>query len=188
MCGENEVDLLPVWNSAGNLPIIGTELKRYGESITNIKFTSFLTIAHICKLLVSLQNSYADSNNTITLFYIQMQISMHYVIATAIVFMAEFYHCRDNNYVDDNITGASFDIQRGACKFLKKAKNLYPPVRLKKKITHMMSKKKNYIHAFGDEKQTNKQTNKTHPTPTSKLPWKSNGVPLMHAHLHLNRK
>ena len=49
--------------------------------------------------MVRLRNAYANLNDTITLFSIQMQMSMHLVIVTAIVNMADFiiiYHNNNN--------------------------------------------------------------------------------------------
>ena len=63
--------------------------------------------------MVSLRNSYAKANNTITLFSIQMLISMHQVIVTAIVIMADFVIiCLDNDCGDDKLMYAHLHLNR----------------------------------------------------------------------------
>ena len=64
-------------------------------------------------LLVSLRNPYANANYTITLFSIQMQMKMHYVIVTAIVIMADYDKiCHDNDCADNNLMHAHLHLNR----------------------------------------------------------------------------
>ena len=59
-------------------------------------------------IVVSLRNSYANANDTIALFCIQMQMmGMHQVIVTAIAIMADLIVIyRDKDYGDDNLVHA----------------------------------------------------------------------------------
>ena len=63
--------------------------------------------------------------------------------------------CHDNDCVDDNITSAPFDIQRGHGKFCKNEKP--SPTGATKKIIHMMSKKDISPPSTVKNKQTSKQ-------------------------------
>ena len=50
--------------------------------------------------MVRLQNAYANANDTIKLFSIQMQMSMHLVIVITIVIMTDYRKiCHDNNRI-----------------------------------------------------------------------------------------
>ena len=54
--------------------------------------------------MVSLRNSYANSYDIITLFSIQMQMSMHLFILTAIIIMIDYVKiCYDNECGEDNL-------------------------------------------------------------------------------------
>ena len=57
--------------------------------------------------MVRLWNEYANTNDTITLFSIQMQMSIHQVIVTTIIIMADFMEiCHDNDFADHNLMHA----------------------------------------------------------------------------------
>ena len=62
-----------------------------------------------------LRNAYANANDTITLNSIQMQMSMHQVIVTAIVIMADDKICHDNDSGDDNLMHAHLHLNRKYC-------------------------------------------------------------------------
>ena len=70
----------------------------------------FLHQSH--RLIVRLRNAYANANDTITLNSIQMQMSMHQVIVTAIVIMADDKICHDNDSGDDNLMHAHLHLNR----------------------------------------------------------------------------
>ena len=54
--------------------------------------------------MVSMRNSYANANDTITLLSIQMQMEMHWDIITAIVIMAYYDNIsHDNDCGDANV-------------------------------------------------------------------------------------
>ena len=61
--------------------------------------------------MVSLRNSNAYANDSIMLFSIQMQMSMHKAIVTAIVIMTDYDKiCHDNDCGDDNLMHAHFHL------------------------------------------------------------------------------
>ena len=63
--------------------------------------------------MVRLQNGYTNANDTITLFSIQMHMSMHDVVVTGIVIMTDLikvYH--DNNCGEDYLMHAHLHLNR----------------------------------------------------------------------------
>ena len=67
-------------------------IKSVNVYVSNYKF----------QILVRLRNSYANVNNTIKLFSIQIQMSMHWAFVATIVIMAAYDKiCHDDNSGDD---------------------------------------------------------------------------------------
>ena len=77
---------------------------------------------------MNLRNLCVNTNNTITLFSIQMQMSMHELIVTAIVIVAYFIIiCNDNDCGDNNLMHAHLHLNR---------KKHYPFVCVSVRISH----------------------------------------------------
>ena len=63
--------------------------------------------------MVRLQIAYANVNDRITLFSIQIQMTMHYVIVTAIVIMADYDLIWHDNYSGyENLIHAHLHLNR----------------------------------------------------------------------------